>query len=64
MTVEHLVIHISGLPGSPILLPDTRKDSTLRAEAACFAKELKLVSKPGETYLYSNGGYNVLGGCD
>ncbi len=61
MTVEHLVTHTSGLPGSPILLPGTREDSTLRAEAARFAKELKLVSKPGETYLYSNAGYNVLG---
>lgn len=61
MTVEHLVTHTSGLPRSPIFLPDVRPDSTLRAEAARFAKELKLVSKPGETYLYSNAGYNVLG---
>jgi CubicO group peptidase (beta-lactamase class C family) len=61
MTVEHLLTHTSGLPGKPILLSDCQKDSTLRAEAARFAKELKLVSKPGEAYLYSNAGYNVLG---
>jgi CubicO group peptidase (beta-lactamase class C family) len=59
--VEHLLTHTSGLPGKPILLSDCQKDSTLRAEAARFAKELKLVSKPGEAYLYSNAGYNVLG---
>ncbi len=61
MTIKHLLTHTSGLPASPILLPDTQKDSNLRAEAARFGKQLKLVSKPGETFLYSNAGYNVLG---
>ncbi len=61
MTVEHLITHTSGLPRGPILLPDTQEDSTLRAEAARFAGQLKLVGKPGETYRYSNAGYNVLG---
>ncbi len=61
MTVEHLVIHTSGLPRGPIFLPGVKKESTLSDEAARFAANLDLESKPGETYRYSNVGYNVLG---
>ncbi len=61
MTVEQLLTHTSGLPGKPIFLPGVRPDSNLRAEAARFAGELDLAGKPGEGYLYSNAGYNVLG---
>lgn len=62
MTVEQLITHTSGLPRSPIFLPNMRPDTNLRLEAARFAGRLHLQTDPGAAYQYSNAAYNVLGG--
>lgn len=62
ITVAQLMSNSSGLPRSPILYPDTPASSNLIIEAERFAERLKLESKPGTAYGYSNVGYNVLGG--
>lgn len=61
ITVHHLMTHTSGLPRSPIFLPDTEEGTDLLREAQRFARELTLDRAPGTGYGYSNAGYNTLG---
>jgi CubicO group peptidase (beta-lactamase class C family) len=62
ITLHQLATHSSGLPRSPIFLPDVSAGSDLVQEAARFARALSLNREPGISYEYSNVGYNILGG--
>lgn len=62
IAVAQLMSHSSGLPRSPIFLSGVSSTSDLVHEAERFADNLSLQHPPGTEYLYSNVGYNVLGG--
>ena len=60
ITIGHLLSHASGLRIGSLFLQPLEENSTLQREAARFASVGAEVP-PGESYSYSNPGYNTLG---
>lgn len=59
ITIRHLLSHTSGIPNFPTDL-DFQKDYTEDQLLAVITKD-KLIFPPGEKWMYSNGGYVLLG---
>lgn len=61
VTIRHLLTHTSGLRDDDDALEDAYPVPTHATLVSWLAKSARLASKPGETFDYSNRGYELLG---
>jgi CubicO group peptidase (beta-lactamase class C family) len=61
ITVRHLLVQTSGIPNEAGVTSLARSSTKTTEEEVRALSKISLVSRPGDSYIYSNANYNILG---